>query len=336
MADKNRTTSIKTEKVFKQPGQAVSFFQTVQLLLKSAPAAVTPGNRGPLTKEHIVFRSNASLAFPVREVEEIEYDNDIHCHLPKVRVTVNFMGLYGPSSPLPDHYTEEILFSGKEDSDSRRFLDIFNHRYISFFYRCWEKYRYPLQYKEGATDNYSRWVLSLIGLGSPVLRENSSLDWARLLPLTGLLGLRIGSAAILKQVISSYFGLCAVSIEQNVTNKARIHPEQLNRLGVSNNNLGISATLGETVNECAGKFRVCIGPVSLKLYKSFLPGGPSYKALHELVALTIRTPLQFDIKLILDPSDVPVCIMSKDTISQLGISSWIGKNQGKEVSVLSD
>ena len=153
MADKNRTTSIKTEKVFKQPGQAVSFFQTVQLLLKSAPAAVTPGNRGPLTKEHIVFRSNASLAFPVREVEEIEYDNDIHCHLPKVRVTVNFMGLYGPSSPLPDHYTEEILFSGKEDSDSRRFLDIFNHRYISFFYRCWEKYRYPLQYKEGATDN---------------------------------------------------------------------------------------------------------------------------------------------------------------------------------------
>ena len=68
MADKNRAASINTEKVFKQPGQAVSFFQSVQLLLKSAPAAVTPGNKGPLTKEHIIFRSNASLAFPVREV----------------------------------------------------------------------------------------------------------------------------------------------------------------------------------------------------------------------------------------------------------------------------
>ncbi len=336
MADKSRTASINTEKVFKRPGQAVPFFQAVQVLLKSAPAAVTPGSRGPIAEEHIIFRSNASLAFPVREVEEIEYDNDTVSHIPRVKMSVNLLGLYGPSSPLPDHYTEEILFNGKEDSDSRRFLDIFNHRYISFLYRCWEKYRYPLQYKEGATDNYSRWVLSLIGMGSPDLRKNSTLDWARLLPLTGLLGLRIGSAMILKQVISSYFGLCAVSIEQNVTNKTSIHAEQLNRLGVNNNNLGMSTTLGETINECASKFRVCIGPVSLQLYKSFLPGGPSYKALHELVALTIRTPLQFDIKLILDPSDMPVCVLSGNATVQLGISSWVGNPSDKEVSVLSD
>ena len=48
---------------------------------------------------------------------------------------------------LPYCYTELILERLREkDTSFASFLDIFNHRMISLFYRAWEKYRFPVTY----------------------------------------------------------------------------------------------------------------------------------------------------------------------------------------------
>ena len=46
------------------------------------------------------------------------------------------------------------------------FLDIFNHRFITQYYRIWRKYNYPASFEAGAVDDISRCLLGLIGLYS--------------------------------------------------------------------------------------------------------------------------------------------------------------------------
>jgi len=319
---------------------SLCFFQSVRLLLRSSLNSIKPGQAGPISKEVLLFKANPSLAFPVRDVEEIEIDKKSKKNIPSISMTVNFLGLYGPSSPIPDHYTEEILFGDKVDSCSRLFLDIFNHRYISFFYRAWEKYRYSLQFKTDATDQMSQWMLSFIGLHNQELKQYSNLDWQRLIPLTGLLSMRNGSAWVLRQVISIYFSLSVVSIEENIEIQTAIDDLQLNKLGCKNTRLDMDISLGDTIKNCAGKFRVCIGQLSLADYQSFLAGGKNEKALRELVLLTIGDPLEFETVLTLRKDEQPDCVVlsntnKKDNIEkykdikeksievQLGINTWL-------------
>ena len=93
-------------------------------------------------------------------------------------MVVSFLGLTGPSGVLPRHYTELMLNRIRDkDYSLRDFLDLFNHRLISLFYRAWEKSRLPLGYERSRFDDPDRepdlatWALyCLVGLGTEGLR----------------------------------------------------------------------------------------------------------------------------------------------------------------------
>lgn len=51
-----------------------------------------------------LFRANPTFGFPSSDIYSIKKSSD-----DVFEVIVNFMGLYGPSSPLPDYFTQEII-----------------------------------------------------------------------------------------------------------------------------------------------------------------------------------------------------------------------------------
>jgi type VI secretion system protein ImpH len=82
-----------------------------------------------------------SMAFPASAVHNIEENAN---QSDPAHMTIAFMGLTGVQGALPLYYTERMLASKAAKDDSlAAFLDIFNHRLISLFYRAWEDIVFP-------------------------------------------------------------------------------------------------------------------------------------------------------------------------------------------------
>jgi len=182
-------------------GRQFDFYQAVRVLLALHPEAATPGGHGQLSKEAVRFCANPSLGFPASDIESVRRETAPAAALPPYAMTVNFLGLIGPASPLPAYYTEEVIRADADSAMAQHFLDMFHHRLTSFVYRSWEKYRYILQYRPGARDPFSNRMFALIGLGHQQLRNDSGLQWARLLPYLGLIGMKVRSASLLSGVV---------------------------------------------------------------------------------------------------------------------------------------
>lgn len=129
------------------------FFQAVRLLQRMSPDRARVGRGGPPGTEAVRFRARISLSFPPSSIHEILPPTD------DLRVPVMvqaFMGLTGPSGVLPRHYTEllykiERFGRGPEKHALRDWLDLFDHRLVSLFYRAWEKYRFYIPFERGTT-----------------------------------------------------------------------------------------------------------------------------------------------------------------------------------------
>ena len=90
-------------------------------------------------------------------------------------MTVSFFGVATPASygSLPTRYAELILERPRSKNRALRdFLDLFNHRLVSLFYRAWEKHRFPVRVRAvgPAPALFERALFALMGLGTDGLR----------------------------------------------------------------------------------------------------------------------------------------------------------------------
>lgn len=199
---------------------------------------------------------------------------------------LSFMGLYGVASPLPAYFSETIATEKEETLPLRDFLDIFNHRLYSFFYRAWKKYRYPLQFQRGGKDAFSSYMLSLIGLGTPELPNLVGVPSVKLLAYIGLMSQRPHSAEGLTRLLKNFWGI-PVTILECVPRWVNIPEQARPRLGSKQEGiqprLGTNVTVGEKILDFTGKFRVVLGPLSLEAFRRFLPGKNNAGVLRRLV-----------------------------------------------------
>lgn len=351
--DETKTSFSVIDKLFKE-GHRFDFFQAVHLLEKLYRNAAPPGEEGPLDQEAIRFCADQKRSFPAGPVYQInrkesEYDQKVTQRSHVIQVVLSFMGLYGVDSPLPPYFSELIAGLGKGDDETdddeeedgikalRRFLDIFDHRIYSLFYRSWKKYRYYLQFKPGAGDSFSQRMLSLMGLGTPALQESVGVDPARLIAYPGIIGHRTRCATGLQGLLSDYFGGIGVKIIEFMPRWVPIPEQYRPCLGNGRNGvracLGENVTIGGKIRDLNGKFRIVLALMNLESFREFLPGGTHSQELYKLVRFYAPDQLSFDVELLLKKEEVPTMQLGEN-LAQLGWTSWLGKPDEDEVSVV--
>lgn len=157
-----------------------NFYRFCQLLEQHTPQAPIPGSDWQISQEAVRFKPHPGMGFPASEIRNAEIPDDTDLP-PSVRVT--FMGLYGVTSPLPTSYTDDIAQRRDGYEATADFLDIFNHRLITQYYRIWRKYSYPATFAPGGEDETSQYLLGLVGLGMPGSAAHTAAPLSRFLAL---------------------------------------------------------------------------------------------------------------------------------------------------------
>lgn len=319
-----------------QHPQRFSFYQAVKLLeqANAQQQTVSVGYYGPCGNESIRFRPYASLGFASADIKQLKaiprQKGDV-----VYRMDINFLGLYGATSPLPAFYTEAIIQHADSESNRRDFLDLFHHRIISLHYRTQAKYLLFEQIKSGLTDPVSNWLFALIGLKNVTQLDSPPLTRLnRLLANMGLLATQNRSGAMISRIISHYFGRIPVEVQEFIPRKVNISHNQQVRLGKQQSTLGEDITIGAQVDNLSGKFRLWIGPLSFTRFNQFLPGNGEYEQLIALIRYLLRDPLAFDIGLKLHQQDTPLLTLANNAPCRLGWSSWLGKQNQQTKSVI--
>jgi len=354
-----------------QSPQQFDFFQAVRLIERCVaeidrhPYASPVGSDvGPRT-EPIRFRALPSLAFPPGQIaalrpdkarvkskvrrltrdsdaetsEASEVSTDSPKSLDPLDMTVSFMGLTGPNGVLPQHYTTLVIERAHQrykDHTLREFLDLFNHRAISLYYRAWEKYRLPFAYERnqrtGGVDDdlFTRTVFSFVGLQIDGLRHRFSFDDQTIAFYGGIVAQQCRNAVGLQQILRSYFQVQAEVIQfcgqwlYLPEDTQSSLPSKQHRQGL-NLSLGESAVVGSRVWDVNSRVRIRLGPLTIDKFHELMPGPGKLMAVAELIRFYIGVQMDFDIQLILRKEDIPPCRLVSGTADEprLGWNTWM-------------
>jgi type VI secretion system protein ImpH len=298
------------------------FFQAVTLLQRLRSDLRPVGGFSSPADEVVHFGVNPRLAMPASEIQKLEVVDD-----GPARMMVNFMGLTGPMGVLPYTYSELILERARaKDYSLASFLDIFNHRAISLFYRAWQKSRFPVTYSAGKRDLFTQYLLDLVGLGTAGLRDRQEIEDEALLHYISLVAMQARSAEALQQILADYFEV-PVEIQQftgawysldRSTQCAMTEDESPSR------QVGTGAVVGDAVWDRQGRVRIRIGPLTMERYNDFLPKGSAYAAIRAITRFFSNQCLDFEVQLVLERSQVPDIQLDLDSKSpaRLGWVSW--------------
>jgi len=241
------------------------------------------------------------------------------------RIEVRFLGMLGPNGPLPLHLTdyarERILHGG--DATLARFLDVFNHRFLSLFYRAWAQAQPAVAHDRPGEDRFPIYIGSLFGLGSARMRNRDTVPDPAKLFHAGLLSRQVRNRDGLESLLRNYFKV-PVRVEEFAGHWLKVaRPDEM-RLGKQDASvmLGRGAVLGARIWDRQHSIRVRIGPLDLQRYESLLPGGADIEALVDWMRTYLCLELAWDLCLVLREDQVPPVRLGQ--YGRLGWTTWLG------------
>ncbi|KEY58762.1 type VI secretion system baseplate subunit TssG [Serratia sp. DD3] len=270
-------------------------------------------------QEPIRLGQQPSLSFaPATLASAGPADNDALYHL-----MIYSFGLFGPNGPLPLHFTEYVRerYLHHQDRTLLDFLNLFHHRLILLFYRAWANSQPTVSLDREDDQAFTRYISSLTGMGGKALYARDNLPTHAKYFMAGHLVRQRRNSEGLAKILRHYFQI-PVRILENIPVWLAIAPHQQTRLSSGQSpRLGREAFLGQMVRDVQHKFRIELGPMSDREYRSFLPGQPQALALRDWVRQYLGIEYIWDVRLILHKKEV-----SRATLGgkqPLGLRCWL-------------
>ncbi|PSU34138.1 type VI secretion system baseplate subunit TssG [Photobacterium lutimaris] len=216
------------------------FYKTVfglQYFITRTPHSSEVGTDALPGNERIRFKAAQHLGYPGSDIESIRVNSGAD-NIKRLEIAVNYMGLTGPSSALPSHYTELVMKRSRlKDLAIREFFDLFNHRLISLDYRAWEKYQFGIQYGR-----------SVSGKASPMDQVLRALTGAKNdvdVFFGGLFAMQNRHVSGLRQILELLCG-CEINIKEFSGKWMTLAKTEQTRLGAASQPEGQHAQLGKS------------------------------------------------------------------------------------------
>ncbi len=318
MAESGRQTSDSIAAELALRPYTFNFFQAVRRLESEHPSNPRVGSSIRLEEEYIRFCQLPSLAFAPSSIEQVQQVNAV------VRMYVNFLGLFGPNGPLPQHLTEFARDRQRNAHDPTlvRFMDIFHHRMLSFFYRAWATNEKSVDFDRADDARYADYFGSLFGIGTDSLQDRDSVaDWAKI-HFSGRMSAQTRNAEGLEAILGNYFGI-PTRIREFEGYWMKIPKENQCRLGETpeTGSLGINAIAGERKYEVQLKFRILMGPMDFADLQRLVPIGPSFRRLKDWVLNYVNQEFYWDLQCIVKAVDVRGIVLGQGAM--LGWTTWL-------------
>jgi type VI secretion system protein ImpH len=303
--------------------QDFDLFQAIHVLECAQPWA-RPLGTGDGTDEAVRFTGHVSLAFEPSDIRNVR-SQAAGSDRATYTVSTAAMTLAGASGPLPLAFTEWLLNRrAARETAMSDFLDIFNHRFLSFLYRSRQKHAPGLN---GRAPDEAALTACLDALGNLGLRAgergpNGARRWLR---HAGLLGGAPRSMTGLLALLSDRLGVTVRGAqfvggwrELDARDSARLSGQRRTA-----SRLDGRAVVGRRCWDQAAGVRIEFVHLPQDRFEALLPGG----ALHELTAWLVQSYLEqdLDVHVLLRP--VPrkaACFAGGAGAARLGWTSWLG------------
>jgi type VI secretion system protein ImpH len=310
--------------------QGFNLFQAISLLERAVPEAA-PIGQGTGRDEALRLAAVVSLGFQPSDVAGVAEGS-----VTGERFTLNspVMSLAGAQGPLPLPFTEMVLERrAARDRATGEFLDIFNHRFLSFLYRGRKKHHIGLNWAatEGSSLAGVLDSLSALGLAAGAQAPAGETSWLR---HAGLMGGAPRSLTGLIALLTDRLGV-TVAGHQFHGSWQRLAQHELCRLGARRNGprLGQSAVLGRRAWHQSAGVQIEFSGLRLSRLARFLPGGADHALARWLIERYVQQEMR--VELVLRPAarDVGRATLGGKEGLRLGWTSWLRTAGGGDAAV---
>ena len=297
-------------------------------------------------EEPIRFFASERMSLVSNDLAEVEL-RPTHANPGQVRIVANILGLAGASPVMPPAYSELQLSRRRQrDNALGNFLNIFDHRALSFFYRITRKFRWPLLaerrghgHGQGQGDPVEKFLTSMAGLAVPGMRQRLDIDDALLVTLTAQLVDSRRSAASVEIVLRALVGMplrvieaCPVWMEVPASEQTRLGGTQgqFVQLGTDpaadDRGQGEAAMIGASVLDVQHHYTVEIGPLTYAQLHGLCARPEKRRLISQLCVLAAGLEHRPILRLLIDESEIPPLRLGDDqTPALLGWTTWLGK-----------
>ncbi|AMH44075.1 MULTISPECIES: type VI secretion system baseplate subunit TssG [Burkholderiaceae] len=291
----------------------MNFMRFCELLELAAPDDAPLGTTDSPSNELVRFRSRQRLGFPGKEIDAVEYDYDDVSKPPSVRTT--FLGLYGVDAHMPSYFIDEVAQNRDGAEPLSAFLDMFHHRIATQFYRAWRKYRFPAGFKKGGTDEVSRCLVSLVGLGIGHPSIEKTVGTRKLLSMLGLAGQRTRTAEGLAGVLQHAVPDARITV-------AEFHPVWIHLTEFEPTALGENCVLGRGFYDRGNCVRVVITPITCESVLGLTPGRQLHGEIMALLRFYLGYEANAHLEMHVSPELMPRADIASDQV-RLGYTSQL-------------